>query len=97
MSKRNSATTVRARRAKLEEITKGFRGIFIFLFSMSGIINVLALTGSLYMLQVYDRALTGGSIPTLLALSASGDRPLFLSGHVRRDPLAGAGAHGRSS
>ena len=59
-----------ARRAKLEgEITKGFRGIFIFLFSMSGIINVLALTGSLYMLQVYDRALTGGSIPTLLALS----------------------------
>ena len=70
MSKRDSAATVRARRAKLEEITKGFRGIFIFLFSMSGIINVLALTGSLYMLQVYDRALTGGSIPTLLALSA---------------------------
>ena len=36
---------------------------------MSGIINVLALTGSLYMLQVYDRALTSGSIPTLIALS----------------------------
>ena len=70
MSKRDSAATIRARRAKLEEISKGFRGIFIFLFSMSGIINVLALTGSLYMLQVYDRALTGGSIPTLLALSA---------------------------
>ena len=37
---------------------------------MSGIINVLALTGSFYMLQIYDRALTSGSIPTLLALSA---------------------------
>ena len=37
---------------------------------MSGIINVLALTGSFYMLQIYDRALTSGSMPTLLALSA---------------------------
>jgi ATP-binding cassette subfamily C protein len=41
----------------------------VFLFSMSGLINVLALTGSFYMLQVYDRALTSGSVPTLLALS----------------------------
>ena len=55
--------------AKLEEITKGFRGIFAFLFSLSGIINILALTGAFYMLQVYDRALTAGSVPTLLALS----------------------------
>ncbi len=36
---------------------------------MSGIINVLALTGSFYMLQIYDRALTSGSIPTLVAIS----------------------------
>jgi PrtD family type I secretion system ABC transporter len=48
---------------------KEFKGIGIFLFWMSGIINVLALTGSLYMLQVYDRALTSGSVPTLIALS----------------------------
>ena len=44
---------------------QGFRGIFVFLFLMSGIINVLALTGSFYMLQIYDRALTSGSMPTL--------------------------------
>ena len=69
MSKSESAATIRARRKQLEELTKGFRGIFVFLFSMSGIINILALTGSFYMLQVYDRALTSGSIPTLLALS----------------------------
>lgn len=37
---------------------------------MSGIINILALTGALYMLQIYDRALTSGSIPTLMAISA---------------------------
>jgi len=57
------------RRRKAVDITRGFRGIVVFLFSLSGIINVLALTGSIYMLQIYDRALTSGSVPTLLALS----------------------------
>ncbi|MFD1327187.1 type I secretion system permease/ATPase [Mycoplana ramosa] len=52
-----------------EQLTKGFRGIFVFLFFTSGIINILALTGSIYMLQVYDRALTSGSVATLLAIS----------------------------
>ncbi|MDB5589470.1 MAG: type secretion system permease/ATPase [Devosia sp.] len=46
-----------------------FKGIGIFLFWISGIINVLALTGSFYMLQIYDRALTSGSVQTLVALS----------------------------
>ncbi len=45
------------------------KGILIFLFVVSGVVNVLALTGSFYMLQIYDRALTSQSIPTLLALS----------------------------
>jgi ATP-binding cassette subfamily C protein len=35
----------------------------------SGIINVLALSGSFYMLQVYDRVLPSQSIPTLIGLS----------------------------
>lgn len=39
------------------------------MFVISGIVNLLALTGSLYMLQVYDRVLTSGSVPTLVALS----------------------------
>lgn len=52
-----------------EQLTRGFRGVFLFLFTTSGIINMLALTGSIYMLQVYDRALTSGSIATLLAIS----------------------------
>nr|CAD6405454.1 type I secretion system permease/ATPase [Rhizobium sp. Q54] len=45
------------------------RGIFAYLFGLSGIINILALTGAFYMLQIYDRALTSGSISTLVALS----------------------------
>lgn len=59
-----------AKRRSLAEFTRGIRGVVLFLFLVSGIINVLALTGSLYMMQIYDRALTSGSIPTLLALSA---------------------------
>jgi ATP-binding cassette subfamily C protein len=59
-----------ARRKSAETLTKEFRSIFGFLFGISGIINVLALTGSFYMLQIYDRALGSASIPTLLAISA---------------------------
>lgn len=58
-----------ARRKSAEKLTRGFRAICVFLFGMSGLINILALTGAFYMLQVYDRALTSGSIPTLVAIS----------------------------
>jgi PrtD family type I secretion system ABC transporter len=58
-----------AKRRSLAELTRGLRGVVIFLFIVSGLINVLALTGSLYMMQIYDRALTSGSVPTLVVLS----------------------------
>src|SRR5829696_20446 len=35
----------------------------------SAVVNLLALTGSIYMLQVYDRVLSSRSIPTLIGLS----------------------------
>ncbi len=38
-------------------------------FVFSAVINVLMLAGPLFMLQVYDRVLTSGSFPTLIALS----------------------------
>jgi PrtD family type I secretion system ABC transporter len=59
-----------ARRRAASKLTGGLRGLFVFLFSMSGIINILALTGSFYMMQVYDRAIPSQNVPTLLALSA---------------------------
>ncbi|MDB5540941.1 MAG: type secretion system permease/ATPase [Devosia sp.] len=52
-----------------ELLRSQFKGIGIFVFWISGIINVLALTGSIYMLQIYDRALASASVPTLVALS----------------------------
>lgn len=66
---RSNDAKAAAKRKHVEKLTKGFRGIFIFLLGMSGIINILALTGAFYMLQIYDRALTSGSVPTLLAIS----------------------------
>ena len=47
----------------------GFRSAIFAVSVISGVINLLALTGSLYMLQVYDRVLSSHSVPTLTALS----------------------------
>ncbi len=58
-----------ARRKAAARLIDGLRGLFIFLFSISGIINLLALTGSFYMMQIYDRAIPSQSIPTLAGLS----------------------------
>jgi PrtD family type I secretion system ABC transporter len=43
--------------------------IIAILALISCVVNVLALTGSFYMLQIYDRVLSSRSIPTLVALS----------------------------
>ena len=45
------------------------RPVVVALMVVSGVVNVLALTGSFYMLQVYDRVLTSRSVPSLVALS----------------------------
>src|ERR1043165_5436751 len=42
---------------------------FIAVGLMSGLINILYLTGSFFMLEVYDRVLPSRSVPTLVALS----------------------------
>ena len=44
-------------------------GVFLAIGLISGVVNLLALSGSFYMLQVYDRVLTSHSTPTLMALS----------------------------
>jgi ATP-binding cassette subfamily C protein len=45
------------------------RGAFLGVAILSGLINLLYLSGSLYMMEVYDRVLPSRSIPTLLGLS----------------------------
>jgi ATP-binding cassette subfamily C protein len=69
MRKKANRKLAATRKTPLSEMT-GLKKIVLFIFAVSGVVNVLALTGSFYMLQIYDRALTSQSIPTLLALSA---------------------------
>ena len=46
-----------------------FRDVLWGIGLFSAIINVLTLTGSMFMLQVYDRVIPSNSIPTLIALA----------------------------
>lgn len=48
---------------------QGHRTLWLMVIVLSLAVNVLLLTGPLYMLQVYDRVLTSRSIETLVALS----------------------------
>src|SRR5207249_3977057 len=43
--------------------------VLIALAGASALINLLYLSGSIYMLEIYDRVLTSRSIPTLIGLS----------------------------
>lgn len=52
-------------RAALASCRSAFFGVGLF----SAAINILALTGSIYMLQLYDRVLPSHSIPTLIGLT----------------------------
>ena len=52
--------------AALQRCRSAFIGLGVF----SCLTNLLMLTGPIFMMQVYDRVLTSGSIPTLVALLA---------------------------
>ncbi|TYC60717.1 type I secretion system permease/ATPase [Rhodobacterales bacterium] len=45
------------------------RSAFLAVFLVSAVLNILMLTGPVFMLQVYDRVLASNSVPTLLALA----------------------------
>src|SRR5712692_10699668 len=51
--------------AALRDCRRAFWSVALF----SGLVNLLMLTGPLYMLQIYDRVLASRSVPTLVALS----------------------------
>src|SRR4028119_1492510 len=51
--------------AALSSCRPAFGGVALF----SAVINVLMLTGSIYMLQIYDRVLASPSLPTLVGIS----------------------------
>src|SRR5262245_42632322 len=62
--------------AALKSCRTAFVGIAVF----SACVNVLSLTGSLYMLQISDRVLSSRSIATLVGLSLLALLAYFLQG-----------------
>lgn len=55
--------------SEIRQAIAASRQAFIGIGVLSFLINILMLTGPLFMLQVYDRVLTSGSMPTLVALT----------------------------
>lgn len=55
-------------RVSLVAALSSFNAAFIGIGALSGAVNILALTGSFFMLQVYDRVVPGRSMPTLVGL-----------------------------
>ena len=64
-----SATAPQTGHAELAKIRQASRHLFLFVALFSMAVNLLMLTGPLYMLQVYDRVLGSRSVETLIALS----------------------------
>jgi PrtD family type I secretion system ABC transporter len=62
------ATAPGVRRSELGDALRACRSAFIGVGVMSCMINLLYLTGSLFMLEVYDRVLPSRSVPTLVGL-----------------------------
>ena len=56
------------RRSELGDALRACRTAFIGVGVMSCMINLLYLTGSLFMLEIYDRVLPSRSVPTLIGL-----------------------------
>jgi PrtD family type I secretion system ABC transporter len=56
------------RRSELGEALRACRSAFIGVGIMSCMINLLYLTGSIFMLEIYDRVLPSRSVPTLVGL-----------------------------
>jgi PrtD family type I secretion system ABC transporter len=57
-------------RGEIAAVLLASRMAFASTALFSCLVNILMLTGPLFMLQVYDRVLTSGSVPTLIALIA---------------------------
>ncbi len=52
----------------LQEILKKSRNSFLAIMALSAAVNILSISGSIFMLQVYDRVLSSKSVQTLIAL-----------------------------
>ncbi len=59
----------RNRNLSVADAIRTCRSAFWGIFVISAVLNILMLTGPIFMLQVYDRVLSSSSVPTLVVLS----------------------------
>ncbi len=82
-------------RTELRAARAESRSLFVMVFVFSIFVNILMLTGPIFMLQVYDRVLGSRSVPTLLALFGLMAFLFLMMGildHVRGRVMARVGA-----
>ena len=68
MTRASNPASPRRERSELSAALAACRGAFIGTALVSGMSNILMLTGSMFMLEVYDRVLPSRSLPTLVGL-----------------------------
>src|SRR5438046_2705085 len=69
MSPSSSRSPQGSLRSELAAALASCRGAFVGIGLISGMSNVLMLTGALFMLEIYDRVLPSRSVPTLVGLA----------------------------
>jgi PrtD family type I secretion system ABC transporter len=69
MAHRRPKAPVSLERSELAAALASCRGAFVATALLSGMSNVLMLTGALFMLEIYDRVLPSHSVPTLIGLA----------------------------
>jgi hypothetical protein len=70
----SNAAKLPAASTELSGALRSCRGAFLGTAVLSGLINILMLTGSFYMLEGYDRVLPSRSVPTLVGLTVLAGR-----------------------
>lgn len=92
----NGTGRVDRRRSEVSAALAKCKSALIAVALMSGLINLLYLTGSFYMLEVYDRVLPSRSLSTLLGLGVLAGGLYIAQGFLdllRSRILVGIGAH----
>ena len=82
-------------RSELSDALAACRGAFIGTALISGMSNILMLSGAMFMLEVYDRVLPSRSTPTLVGLTVLVGGLFAALGAARRHSRPHPGAHRR--
>src|SRR5262249_1200305 len=80
MSRAPSRRPQSLERSELAEALASCRGAFVATGLISGMSNLLMLTGAIFMLEVYDRVLPSRSVPTLIGIAILASGPYLAMG-----------------